>query len=76
MAEVGVMVLLSAVAQVVAWPVWAAGVWAIGRRMTRSDRAPGFRAVARVLAFAQTPVAFVVVIPIMAGRLLARSRRP
>ena len=67
MAEVGVMVLLSAVAQVVAWPVWAAGVWAIGRRMTRSDRAPGFRAVARVLAFAQTPVAFVVVIPIMAG---------
>lgn len=67
MAEVGVMVLLSAVAQVVAWPVWAAGVWAIGRRTIGSDWAPGFRAVARVLAFAQTPVAFVVVIPIMAG---------
>ena len=67
MAEVGVMVLFSAVAQVVAWPVWAAGVWAIGRRVATSGRTPGFWSVARVLAFAQTPVAFVVVIPIMTG---------
>ena len=67
MAELGVMVLLSAVAQVVAWPVWAAGVWAIGRRLAPSGRALGFWPVARVVAFAQTPVAFVIVIPIMAG---------
>ena len=67
MAEFGVLAMLSALAQVVAWPVWAAGIWAIGRRLAPSGRALGFWPVARVLAFAQTPVAFVIVIPIMAG---------
>ncbi len=63
----GVLAVVSALAQVVAWPVWAAGVWAIGRRLAPSGRALGFWPVARVVAFAQAPVALAVVIPIMAG---------
>ena len=63
----GVLAVVSALAQVVAWPVWAAGVWAIGRRLAPSGRALGFWPVARVVAFAQAPVALAVVIPIMTG---------
>lgn len=67
MAEFGVLAVLSALAQVVAWPVWAAGICTMGRHLAPSGRALGFWPVARVLAFAQTPVALVVVIPIMTG---------
>ena len=67
MAELGVLAVLSALAQMVAWPVWAAGICAIGQRLAPSGQALGFWPVARVLAFAQTPVAFVIVMPIMTG---------
>ena len=67
MAGFSVLTVLSAIAQVVAWPVWTAGVWVIGQRLAPPGRAPGFWPVARVLAFAQTPGVLVVLIPIMTG---------
>ena len=51
----------SAIAQVVAWPVWAAGLWIIGTRWAPPDRpTPCFGQVARPLAFAQAPAVFLV----------------
>ena len=48
-----------ALAHVAAWPVWSAGLWVVSRRMTESGaQAPGFRQIARALAFAQVPAIF------------------
>lgn len=43
-------------ALIAAWPVWAAGLWLVSKRITAPDgQAPGYGQVARVLAFAQAP---------------------
>ena len=48
-----------AVAQIVAWPVWATGLWILGTRWTSPDREPPWLgAVVRALAFAQAPAVF------------------
>lgn len=67
MAEFGVQTALSAVVHMVAWPVWAAAVWVVGERLAPPGRAPGFRAVARALGFAQTPGLLLFAIAIMTG---------
>ena len=67
MAEFSLQTALRAIAHVVAWPLWAFGVWAVGGRLASPGRAPGFRTVARVLAFAQAPGIVLVVIPVMTG---------
>lgn len=67
MAEFGVLTALSAIAHMVAWPLWATGVWAIGKRLAPPSRAPGFGSVARVMAFAQAPGVLLLVIPVMTG---------
>ena len=67
MAGFDVPTVLIALAQVVAWPVWAAGVWLVGTRLSSPGRAPGFGAVARALGFAQAPGLFLFAIPIMTG---------
>ena len=49
----------SAVGQIVAWPVWATGLWILASRWTSPDReAPWLGSVARALAFAQAPAVF------------------
>jgi hypothetical protein len=46
----------SAVAHLLAWPVWAVGIWVVGARWTPASRpSPWFGQVARGLAFAQAP---------------------
>ena len=65
MAGVDLPIALIALTQVAAWPVWAAGVWLVGRRLASGGRAPGFRSVARALGFAQAPGLFLYAIPIM-----------
>lgn len=67
MAEFGVQTALSAVVHLVAWPVWAAAVWVVGERLAPPGRAPGFRAVACALGFAQTPGLLLFAIPVMTG---------
>lgn len=67
MAEFSLQTALRAIAHVVAWPLWAFGVWAVGGRLASPSRAPGFRTVARVLAFTQAPGIVLVVIPVMTG---------
>ena len=67
MAEFGVQTAISAIVHLVAWPLWAAAIWAVGERLAPPGRAPGFGAVARFLAFAQTPGLLLLVIPIMTG---------
>lgn len=68
-AEFSAVAGLSALVHVAAWPVWAAGLWVVGRRFAPRDWAPGFWQAARVLAFAQAPGLFAVLIPIVAGSL-------
>ena len=48
-------VVVRVLALAVAWPVWAAGLWLVSKRMLAEGSAPGFGQVARVLAFAQAP---------------------
>jgi len=67
MAEFGVLTALGAIAHVVAWPLWATGVWAVGKQLSPPSRAPGFGSVARVMAFAQAPGVLLLLIPIMTG---------
>ncbi len=67
MAEFSLQTALRAIAHVVAWPLWAFGVWAVGGHVASPGRAPGFRTVVRVLAFAQAPGILLVVIPVMTG---------
>ena len=56
----------SAVAQVVAWPVWATGLWILGAYWASPDReAPWLGAVARALAFAQAPAVFGLVVVLL-----------
>ena len=56
----------STVAQIVAWPVWATGLWILGTRWTSPNReAPWLGAVARALAFAQAPAVFGVVMVLL-----------
>ena len=48
--------LVSALAFLVAWPVWATGLWVVGMRWTPADHPPPHLGhVARALAFAQAP---------------------
>lgn len=50
---------LVAITHMAAWPVWAAGLWFVGARLRRPvGEAPGFRQVARAIAFAQAPGVF------------------
>ena len=47
---------VSALAFLVAWPVWATGLWVVGMRWTPADYPPPYLGhVARALAFAQAP---------------------
>ena len=49
-------VVVRVLALAVAWPVWAAGLWLVSKRMlATAGSAPEFGQVARVLAFAQAP---------------------
>ena len=49
-------VVVRVLALVAAWPVWAAGLWLVSKRLSASrGPAPGYGQVARVLAFAQAP---------------------
>ena len=48
-------VAVRVLALAVAWPVWAAGLWLVSKRMLADGSAPGFGQVARVVAFAQAP---------------------
>ena len=60
------------IAHIAAWPIWAAGLWAIGKgRTAAGGQPPGFRQVARALAFAQTPalVGGLVALPAVVGWL-------
>ena len=65
MAGFSVMTALSAVTHVVAWPLWAAGLWVVGPRLSRAGPRPGFRSVARVVGFAQAPGLGLFAIPIL-----------
>ena len=57
---------LVAIAHVVAWPVWAAGLWFVGGRLrTPGGEASGFRQVARAIAFAQAPGVFFALGPVL-----------
>ena len=57
--------ILGAVAQLVVWPVWAAGLWIIGGRLASPEgRDAGFWPVARALAYAQAPAIFLLLSPI------------
>ena len=67
MAEFGVQTALSAIVHLMAWPVWAAAIWAVGQRLAPPGRAPGFRSVARTLGFVQAPGLLLFAIPIMTG---------
>ena len=64
----------------VAWPVWATGLWIVATRFASPDReAPWLGAVARALAFAQAPAVFggVVVLLLSAiGFTLGREGLP
>ncbi|MCY3749619.1 MAG: hypothetical protein OXG64_10025 [Chloroflexi bacterium] len=49
-------VIVRALALVVAWPVWAAGMWLVARRLKRRGHGlPGLGQAARAIAFAQCP---------------------
>ncbi len=57
---------LIAITHMVAWPVWAAGLWLVGVRLrTPSGETPGFQQVARAIAFAQTPGVFFALSPFL-----------
>ena len=48
--------VVSALAHLAAWPVWAMGLWVVGMRWAPPDRPPPrFGQIARALAFAQAP---------------------
>ena len=56
---------LIAITHMLAWPVWAAGLWLVGVRLrTPSGETPGVQQVARAIAFAQTPGVFFALSPI------------
>ena len=60
-------------AHIAAWPIWAAGMWAIGKgRTAPGGQTPGFRQIARALAFAQAPaiVGGLVGVPLSVGGLV------
>lgn len=60
------LAVLGAVAHLFAWPVWAAALWIIGRRLASPNaRAVGYWSVARALAYAQTPAIFLLLSPII-----------
>jgi len=67
MAGFFVVTALSALTQVVAWPMWAAGLWVVGKRLSRAGTSPSFWSVARVVGFAQAPGLILFAIPIMTG---------
>ena len=57
---------LIAVTHMLAWPVWAAGLWLVGVRLrTPSGETPGLQQVARAIAFAQAPGVFFALAPIL-----------
>ena len=57
---------LIAATHMLAWPVWAAGLWLISVRLrTPSGDTRGFQQVARAIAFAQTPGVFFALGPIL-----------
>ena len=50
----------------IVWPVWAAGLWLIGSRLTAGTRgAASFGKIARAIAFAQIPAVVSVLIPVV-----------
>ena len=60
------MVGVFTLALLVAWPVWAAGLWMVGSRLSRPDAAPTrCGQVARAIAFAQTPAIVGILIPVL-----------
>ncbi|MDE2869145.1 MAG: hypothetical protein OXR64_12635 [Chloroflexota bacterium] len=70
-------VVVRVLALVAAWPVWAAGLWLVSKRMSASrGQAPGFGQVARVLAFAQAPGVFgpALLLPTTVGAALVLSQ--
>lgn len=66
----GVVVAQSAVsialAHIVAWPVWAFGLWAVGTSLGGPDRQqPWFGHIARAIAFAQAPAVLLMLYVLM-----------
>ena len=58
--------VLSAVAHLVAWLVWASALWIIGGRLASSnDQSAGYWSVARALAYAQAPAVFLLLSPML-----------
>ncbi len=56
----------------IVWPVWAAGLWFIGSRLTTGARGSAtFGNVARAIAFAQIPAVFSFLIPIAVAAFVA-----
>ncbi len=65
-----------ALAHLIAWPVWAIGLWVFGTRWTGPDREPPwFGQVARALAFAQAP-AVLGVLYVLLVAVVAVARGP
>lgn len=61
------------VAHIAAWPIWTAGLWVTGKRLTApGSQALGFGQVARALAFAQAPAIAggPIVVPVVVGKML------
>ena len=55
-----------ALAHVIAWPVWAFGLWKVGKRWGGPDRQPmWFGQIARAIAFAQAPAVLLVLYVLM-----------
>ena len=66
-------VMVRVLALAAAWPVWAASLWLVSKRLTAPGlQAPGFGQVARVLAFAQAPGVFgaALLLPVTVGTAL------
>lgn len=57
---------LHAAVHLAAWPVWAAALWIIGRRLVSADsQTPRLGSVARGLAFAQAPGLLLILTPVL-----------
>ncbi|MYD94951.1 MAG: hypothetical protein F4Y02_14945 [Chloroflexi bacterium] len=67
---------VSALAYLLAWPVWATGLWVLGMRWTPAERPqPWFGQIARALAYAQAP-AVLGVLYVLLVAVVAFARGP
>ncbi len=57
---------LHAAVHLAAWPVWAAALWIIGKRLVSGDsQTPRFGSIARGIAFAQAPGLLLILTPVL-----------